>query len=289
MYKPRITIITAVYNRVDTVEQCILSVINQTYDNLEYIIIDGGSTDGTVDVIRKYADKIAYWCSESDKGIYDAWNKGVSHATGDYINFIGSDDVMYGNNVIKNMVSYLDKSVDVLAGSIMVVNEKTCFEFINNNSYVINKADYKGGCIATQGTFAKRELCNKYKFDISYKIAADYKFFLQYYYDSSIRIKFVDEIVQYFSDEGVSSIDWDFVRNEDNIIYKELGLDEFVDCHLRNNKNGVLYKTKEQIKGLCKKAGVFEMVQQDYHLYIKGDWKKHHCNNKICRWCGRYE
>ena len=83
-----ISVVTVSYNAVLTIEQTILSVINQTYPNVEYIIIDGGSTDGTVDIIKKYADKIAYWVSEPDKGIYDAMNKGGLKATGDLFSFL---------------------------------------------------------------------------------------------------------------------------------------------------------------------------------------------------------
>lgn len=285
MIKTKITIITAVYNCVDKIEQCISSVVNQTYDNLEYIVIDGGSTDGTVDVIKKYNDKISYWCSEPDKGIYDAWNKGLSHATGDYINFVGSDDAICSKDTIEKIVSYLDASVDVLAGNVIRVNEKSGFEFLQNNKHILSKESYKGGCIVTQGTFIKRSLCDKYKFDTSYKVAADYKFFLQYYNDRSVKIKFIDDVIQYFSDGGISGADLDFVRNEDNRIYKELGLDELLDCHLKAREADSKYKVKE----LCKKIGVFDLIQRIYRPYIKGDWKKHHCNNKICRWCGRYE
>lgn len=281
MYRPKITVITAVYNRVSKIERCISSVINQTYDNIEYIVIDGASTDGTIDVIKKYNNKIAYWCSEPDDGIYDAWNKAIKYATGDYINFIGSDDAMYNSKVVENIVPYLDVDVDVLAGSIMRIGEKNAFERVQTNIDIQNKDNYKGGCITTQGTFIKRSLCNKYKFDTSYKVAADYKFFLQYYYDKTIKIKFVDEIIQYFSDGGISNDDLNFVRNEDNRIYKELGLNELIDCHLADSK----YKVRE----FCKKIGIFDLMQRIYHPYLKGDWKKHHCNNKICRWCGRYE
>ena len=90
MNYPLISVITVSYNAVLTIEQTILSVINQTYLNIEYIIIDGGSTDGTVNVIKKYADKIAYWVSESDKGIYDAMNKGIAYSHGEYCNFINA-------------------------------------------------------------------------------------------------------------------------------------------------------------------------------------------------------
>lgn len=285
MLKTKITIITAVYNRVDKIEQCISSVVNQTYDNLEYIVIDGGSTDGTLDVIKKYDSQIAYWCSEPDTGIYDAWNKGISHATGDYINFIGSDDAMYNDKVVENIVPYLNNTVDVLAGNVMAVREDSSFEFLQDNKHVLNREDYKGGCIVTQGTFVKRSLCDKYKFDTSYRVAADYKFFLQYYNDCSVQIKFIDDVIQYFSDGGISGVDLDFVRNEDNRSYKELGLYELVDCHVNESGANLTYQVKE----FCKKIGVFELIKDLYHLYIKRDWKKHHCNNKICRWCGRYE
>lgn len=90
-----ISVVTVSYNAVATIEQTLLSVINQTYPNIEYIIIDGGSTDGTVDIIKKYADEIVYWISEPDKGIYDAMNKGIKKANGEWINFINAGDSYY--------------------------------------------------------------------------------------------------------------------------------------------------------------------------------------------------
>jgi glycosyltransferase involved in cell wall biosynthesis len=98
--KPLITIITIVYNGEKYLEETIQSVINQTYDNVEYIIIDGGSTDGTVDIIRKYEHAIDYWVSEKDHGIYDAMNKGIFLATGEWINFMNAGDLFYNQKVL---------------------------------------------------------------------------------------------------------------------------------------------------------------------------------------------
>ena len=95
-----ISIITVSYNAVKTIEDTINSVLNQTYPNIEYIIIDGGSTDGTLDVIKKYQDKITYWVSEPDKGIYDAMNKGALKATGVWLHFMNAGDTFYDEQVL---------------------------------------------------------------------------------------------------------------------------------------------------------------------------------------------
>jgi glycosyltransferase involved in cell wall biosynthesis len=91
---PRISVIPVVYNAVATLEETILSVINQDFDNFEFIIIDGRSTDGTIEIIKKYQDKITLWISEPDKGIYDAMNKGIQNAKGEYVYFLGAEDVL---------------------------------------------------------------------------------------------------------------------------------------------------------------------------------------------------
>ena len=114
---PLISVITVSYNAVTTIEQTILSVINQTYSNIEYIIIDGGSTDGTVDIIRKYADRIAYWVSEPDKGIYDAMNKGTKKANGEYIAFLNSDD-WYELDAVSIIAQFADGKNDLISGII---------------------------------------------------------------------------------------------------------------------------------------------------------------------------
>lgn len=286
MYRPKITIITAVYNRADKIEQCISSVVNQTYDSLEYIIIDGGSTDGTVDVIKKYADKIAYWCSEPDKGIYDAWNKGLKHVTGDYVLFMGSDDALYDYHTISNVVSELDGDVDVLSGCFYTVLEKEKMDIYSTNEYMLNKKSFPGYGIPTQGLFIKNCLFHENEFDISYKIAADFKFTVRIYYDSNVKFKYIAQPIQFFEDGGISSTQVTECHNEYERIYQELGLLQFVKD---NRKKCVKTKVINLAKDFLKFLGIFDSIKRYYHLSLKGDWKKHHCNNKICRWCGRYE
>ena len=128
--KPLISIITVVFNGEKKLEKTILSVINQTYDNLEYIVIDGSSKDGTIDIVKKYEDKINYWVSEKDSGIYEAMNKGILASKGDYINFMNAGDFFTKNNLVSEVVNILaSEEIDFLYGDFN----------IGNNNYQISK------------------------------------------------------------------------------------------------------------------------------------------------------
>ena len=280
MTLPKISIITVVYNRVATIEQTISSVVNQTYPNLEYIVIDGGSTDGTVDIIKKYEENIAYWVSEKDSGIYDAMNKGVQAATGDYIEFIGSDDCLCSYDVVAKVAEEIDDETDILSCSIYAVDEAHCTEIIINNSYAANKNTYHGEMIPHPGMFSRRVLLKKYPFDTKYKIASDYKFFLLCYYDDKVRFKFVDFPVVYFSRGGLSStVD---TSKEGLAVSNELGL------VFPEKEKGFLEKCRTNMKEILTYMHVYTFLHENFWLPIRRNRvKKHHCNNKICRWCGR--
>lgn len=122
--RPLVTILTVVFNGVKTLEQTILSVINQSYDNIEYIILDGGSTDGTLEIIRKYEDVIDYWVSESDKGIYDAMNKGIALCQGSIIGIINSDDFYLPQAINTVVNSYLEHGEAVYHGDLLIVDDR---------------------------------------------------------------------------------------------------------------------------------------------------------------------
>jgi len=120
---PTISIITVVYNCVDLLPGTIESVIGQTYSNIEYIVVDGNSTDGTVAVIEKYTDQISQWISEPDKGLYDAMNKGLKMATGDFVWFMNAGDHLYALDTVEKMINKWQPDTDILYGEVMLVND----------------------------------------------------------------------------------------------------------------------------------------------------------------------
>ena len=165
---PSISIITVSYNAVATIEKTILSVINQSYSNIEYIIIDGGSTDDTLNIIKKYQEKIAYWVSEPDKGIYDAMNKGIEKATGDYLFFLGADDILMENAIQKIFGDNLSTKFLMIYGNVMY----------DNNNIVKSRFSYKTflhNTIHHQATFYSRKLFDSFRYDTSFKITSDYE------------------------------------------------------------------------------------------------------------------
>lgn len=122
-YQPKISIITIVYNGIDLLEPTIKSVLQQSYSNIEYIIVDGQSSDGTLEIIKKYASKISKWISEKDKGLYDAMNKGLNLATGDFVWFMNCGDQIYASDTVEKMVATCEADTDVLFGEVMLVDD----------------------------------------------------------------------------------------------------------------------------------------------------------------------
>lgn len=197
---PLITIITVVYNGEKFLEKTILSVINQTYSNIEYIIIDGGSTDHTLDIIRKYEHAIDYWISEIDEGIYHAMNKGIDLATGKWLNFMNADDHFVHADVIRSI--NLDDKFEFIYGNIIIKDED--YE-IRRGSEVNSKIPiYKSLCYH-QAVFAKKNLYIKFdSFRTDLKIASDYDFFVKVF-NNKISVKYVDCCVAVMRVGGVSS------------------------------------------------------------------------------------
>ncbi len=203
----KISIITVVYNGEKYLEETIQSVVNQSYNNIEYIIIDGGSTDGTLDIIKKYENNIDYWISEIDKGIYDAINKGISVAKGEYIGVIGADDIYY-KDALKHIADYIEKNknTDLIYGNISYIDENGSIIKSKRSSLPKDKLFMiKGMSIPHIASFVKKSIYEKYgKYDVSMKCASDYQYFLNLYLEN-ISIKYLDVYISKFRNTGVTN------------------------------------------------------------------------------------
>lgn len=178
--QPLVTVITVVFNGANTLEQTILSVINQSYKNVEFIIIDGGSTDGTLDIIRKYEHAIDYWVSEPDAGIYDAFNKAVTCASGDWVCFIGADDYLWDSDVLTNMAPSLLQAIPkykLVYGRVAIVSTKQQLIYCVGEPWEIAKSKSSFTMpIPHQALMYHRSWFEQYGlFDTSYQISGDYE------------------------------------------------------------------------------------------------------------------
>lgn len=181
---PLVSIIVAVFNGAATIRQCIDSVAQQTYRNREVIIIDGGSTDGTVELLQANHEKLTYWISEPDGGIYSAWNKGLAHARGEWICFLGSDDYFWNAQALAQMIEPLAKlpsNISVAYAQVMLVNAGGEELYPVGEPWNKIKVKFKQlSCICHQGVMHRRSLFEQYgQFDETFRIAGDYELLLR--------------------------------------------------------------------------------------------------------------
>ena len=178
---PTVSIVTAVRNGRAVIEKTILSVLNQTYPRIEYIIIDGGSTDGTVDVIRKYKDRIAYWVSEPDKGISDAFNKGIRAATGEYVALLNADDWMSEDQVAAGVAALRGSQADYVFGDLLLHDaDGRVLYRINGDPDYTRIIRSKMPKVNHPSVLARRSLYERVGlFDVAYRYAMDYEWVLR--------------------------------------------------------------------------------------------------------------
>lgn len=234
MNRKKISIISVTYNAVINIEKMIDSIIHQNnLSSFELIIIDGGSKDGTVDIIKRYQQYIDYWISEPDKGIYNAMNKGIEKATGDYVYFLGADDYL-NDGALDKVLQYLDGKTDIICGKVYLIDKLLKIKKISGK--FLSKQEILNGQMAPhQGMFMKRKLALKYKFNEEYRIASDYELFLRAILDGA-KVKFIDLIIANYSIQGVSSTNIEKLKNEYISILKKYGLDDSVECFIKNNQ-----------------------------------------------------
>jgi len=230
-----ITIITAVYNNAAEIGCAIESVLSQSYQNIEYIIIDGGSTDGTQKVIQSYGNRITQFSSEPDKGIYDALNKGIQRATGDIIGFLHSDDIFDNENVVSKISEYfLNDNCDATYGDLVYVGKadsSMVIRYWRSCNFELKK--FKHGWMPAHPTlFLKKEVYQKFgMFNIHFKIAADYDFILRTLGGGTLKCSYIPMIITRMRTGGAS-----------NKSLKNIWEKSYEDWQaLRKNKSGGIY------------------------------------------------
>lgn len=202
---PTISVITVVYNDCNNISKTLESVLSQDYADIEYIVIDGNSTDGTVDEIRKYRDNINYFISEPDTGIYDAMNKGLVIASGEYVIFMNSGDVFYDNHVLSKIFNHVILLPDVIYGKTIGKHRggkllQTLSPFFRSKSYCPAVG------ICHQSVLVKRHLAVDYRFDHDYKVCADHKMLYDLYKAGYKFEEYNGVISEIICDEGYSDM-----------------------------------------------------------------------------------
>lgn len=201
--KPTVSIITVVYNGVNTIERTILSILGQTYKNIEYIIIDGGSNDGTINMITSYSSVVTKWISEPDNGLYDAMNKGIKLSTGDYLWFINSGDEIASPNILENIFIKNDYA-DIYYGETIVVDNNGISLGSRRLKPPANLTwkDFRNGMLVShQSVIVKKEISDLY--DTSFRFSADFNWVLNALKKSSKTVN-TQTVLSRFLDGGLT-------------------------------------------------------------------------------------
>ncbi|MBQ8722812.1 MAG: glycosyltransferase [Opitutales bacterium] len=246
----KISIITVSYNAKSTIERTIRSVLAQTHPDKEFVVIDGGSTDGTLEILKKYADKIDILVSEPDKGIYDAMNKGVAKASGDYLIFINADDYFYDEFVLERVAQA--PHADFIFGD--QYDEEDGIRELAQNLDALDVYHMFRGYFAHQSILAKRELFQKYgNFDLSYKICADWDWILRCLVNGATTTR-INSPIAVFTVGGASGIAGKkglLSRERKQLIRKNLG-----SLPVEN----ALMKTEKLFRNLLRKTGLNKCI-----------------------------
>ncbi len=226
---PLISIIIVTLNADAHIDNCLLSVINQPYQNIELLVFDGGSTDNTITILEKYSNHITYWQSEPDNGVYDAMNKAVKYAKGDWIYFLGADDKLL--NGFSQIAAKLDDENRIYYGDMSYDGEATSRK--KYTAYRLSKET-----ICHQAIIYPRSVFNYYAYDLTYPIAADWNLNLHLWADRRYQFRFYPYLIADFSMNGTSSLnkDLNFLRDQRKIIKATLGSPVYFRFRLKQLK-----------------------------------------------------
>jgi glycosyltransferase len=242
----KVSIITATWNSESTIEDTILSVVRQTYQNYEHIIIDGNSSDRTLSIIKNIGNEKIKIISENDNGIYDALNKGINNAKGDVIGFLHSDDIFYDDSVIKNMVdTFRNTNCNAVYGNLEYVDKNNIHKVIRYwKSKDFNKKSVLRGWMPPHTTFYmdKDSYLKHGNFDLNYKISSDYESMLRYILNGNINCQYIDKTLIKMRVGGASN------KNFKSIVTKTKEDISIMKKFYINPVRGILYKNFSKIR-----------------------------------------
>lgn len=204
---PRLSIITINYNNLEGLQRTFESVFAQTYQDFEYIVIDGGSTDGSKEVIEQNQTKIDYWVSEKDNGIFNAMNKGTKKINGDFVIYLNSGDAFSKNETLSEVVPFLTDEYDIVYGDLNIVEKDKVW--IKKYNAFIDFLYFTVDTLPHQGSFIRKELLkfkNNQVYDERFKLCSDWKFFMDSVCKFNARIKYLDFTIADYDYTGISSI-----------------------------------------------------------------------------------
>ncbi|MBK8442830.1 MAG: glycosyltransferase [Sphingobacteriales bacterium] len=233
---PLVSIIIPTFNQASTLERCILSVLEQHYPRVEFIIIDGGSDESTLRIIRQYESHLAYWISEADEGIYDAYNKGIARSTGDYLYFLGSDDQLE-KGVLQAVFGSTDRHCDIIYGEVHAQNGPRQ----HRGAFSPQRLVFETLC--HQAVFYKRNLFDKKgKYDIRYQVKADHVFHFACFGDDSVRTCYVPLQIATYEGKGYSAetADPQYLQDEAKLML------QYLAPHLSEKERNYIQKRGEE-------------------------------------------
>ena len=199
----RYSIITVNYNNKDGLRKTIESVVSQTFHDYEFIVIDGGSTDGSADILKKYDDKITYWVSEPDKGIYNGMNKGIAKATGDYLNFMNSGDCFYADDVLQRVADY-NSQADFIVGRDYHYSERLQRGHASIQPPRTTMMHFFVATLDHQSSFIRRELFKNAPYDENHRLVSDWIFYVEKIVGEGRQVQFIPDIVCRREEGGLS-------------------------------------------------------------------------------------
>lgn len=247
-----ISIITINFNQSEDLEETIRSVVSQSFKDYQYLVIDGGSTDGSVDVIKKYKEQIHHWVSEKDNGIYNAMNKGIAAAKGNYVLFLNSGDVLTSENALQDFVQHQDFKGDIIYGDYQFVNGQKIYPDKITPYYFMKSS------LPHQSTFFKRSVFDAMGgFDESYRISADRAFYLKCMVSNQFQWQHIHYPLTLFDLEGISNNPGQLKKKQvedERLLQENLGVfysDYLKMLALEKELSATKRKT---LKGILKKA-----------------------------------